>query len=45
MDDCRKCQTSTATPAEPGDLPCWVRAGSLCALMMLVEVSGEARRK
>jgi hypothetical protein len=21
MDDCRKCQTVTATPAEPGDLP------------------------
>jgi hypothetical protein len=21
MDDCRKCQTSTATPAEPGGLP------------------------
>jgi hypothetical protein len=20
MDDCRNCQTSTATPAEPGDL-------------------------
>jgi hypothetical protein len=21
MDDCRKCQTSTATPAKPGGLP------------------------
>jgi len=26
--DFRKCQTSTATPAEPGDLPYWFRAGS-----------------
>jgi hypothetical protein len=23
--DFRKCQTSTATPAEPGGLPCWAR--------------------
>jgi hypothetical protein len=25
MDDCRNCQTSTATPAEPGDLSWEVR--------------------
>ena len=26
--DCRKCQTSTATPAEPGGLPYWARQNS-----------------
>ena len=25
VDDCRKCQTATATPAEPGDL-LWILA-------------------
>jgi len=24
MGDCWKCQTFAASPAEPGDLPCWV---------------------
>src|SRR5208283_2838241 len=27
MDDCRKCQTSTVTPAEPGDLTLEVGSG------------------
>ena len=29
MDDCRKCQTATATPAEPGDLLWMLAAGPL----------------
>ena len=27
--DCRKCQTSTATPAEPGGLPYWASSRQL----------------
>ena len=30
MDDCRKCQTATATPAEPGDL-LWMLASEIKA--------------
>jgi hypothetical protein len=29
--DCRKRQTSTATPAEPGDLSCWFRLNPFSA--------------
>ena len=28
--DSLKCQTATATPAEPGDLPCWFRGAIAC---------------
>jgi hypothetical protein len=36
MDDCLKCQTSAATPAEPGDLPWWVSNRSNRKLIELI---------
>jgi hypothetical protein len=39
VDDCRKCQTATATPAEPGDL-LWMLAAGLA-----YAVSASPRRR
>jgi len=52
MDDCRKRQTSTATPAEPGDLP-WglailthekVRVGGKVIEVAKVKITDAGRR-
>jgi len=46
MDDCLKCQTFTATPAEPGDLNhCCPRADFLNTLELVLAGSGACRRK
>jgi ABC-type transport system substrate-binding protein len=44
MGDCWKCQTSAASPAEPGDLPCWVRIALKRGFNRLDRASQSARR-